>query len=265
MRLLKRILLVVVLLVVAGLAAGFVFLDPIAAKAIEKGATYATGVSTTVGSVDASPFAGRFGLKELTIANPEGFRPENFLHLGSMEASWQNGTILSQVIEMDSFVVDGADVNLEKTGSGTNYGKILDNLGKLSGGKKDEPEPEPTAGQKSLRIKKIEIKNVHAGLHLSGVPLVPGNLEVNVPSIVINDFRSDGSTTEIVAKLTRVLLQSILESVLSAGKDIFPADIVKDLGAGLQGLGGALGSGVKDAVQGVEGVLKGAGDLFKKK
>jgi hypothetical protein len=90
-------------------------------------------------------------------------------------------------------------------------------------------------------------------------------MDVKVPSIVIEDFRSDGSTTEIIGKLTRKVLQSILESVLKAGKDIFPSDIVKDLGSGLKGVGDALGTGTKDAAQGLQDVFKGAGDLFMKK
>ncbi|HEV8111751.1 MAG TPA: hypothetical protein VGR31_03170 [Planctomycetota bacterium] len=260
MKFLLRALVVLLVLGVVGVAGAWLFLNPIVSSAIEKGSTYATGVDTKVGSVDASLLSGRFGLKELSLANPPGFRPEPFVHLASAQAAWQNGTILSKTIQMDEFVVDGVDVNLERTGSGTNYGTILDHLGKISGG--DKGKPTESAGGKTLLIKKIEIRNVRAGLHLSGVPLASGSLEVKVPSIVINDFRSDGSTTEIVSKLTRVLLQSILERVLAAGKDIFPADIVKDLGNGLKGVGSTLEDSAKSAL---DETLKGVGDIFKKK
>jgi len=261
MKFLLRALVVLLVLGALGVAGVWIFLNPIVSSAIEKGSTYATGVDTKVGSVDASLRAGRFGLKELSLANPPGFRPEPFLHLASAQAAWQNGTILSKTIEMDELVVDGVDVNLERTGSGTNYGTILDHLGKISGGG-DKEKPKESAGGKTLLIKKIEIRNVRAGLHLSGVPLASGSLEVKVPSIVINDFRSDGSTTEIVSKLTRVLLKSILESVQSAGKDIFPADIVKDLGNGLKGVTSTLEGSAKSAL---DETLKGVGDIFKKK
>ena len=182
------------------------------------------------------------------------------MSLGSARASWQNGSLLSDVIEMDQLVVENVNVNLERAGGKTNYGTILDNLGKLSGGEAEKKEEPPAEGGKSLRIKKIEIKNVHAELHLLGQ-----TLPVTVPSIVIEDFRSDGETKELVAKLTRVLIRSILDAVLKAGKGIFPDDILKDLGSGLKGIGDVLGSGAKDAVQGVQDALKGAGGLFKKK
>lgn len=266
MKLLKRLLLVGLVLLVLGIGTMWIFFSPLVSSAIEKGATYATGVETKLASVSASPVAGKFGLQGLTMANPPGFRDEPFVTLGSAHAAWQNGTLMSSTIQMDEFVVENVAVNLERTGDGTNYGKILEHLGKVTGGGEKEPvKKEPASGGKTLLIKKIEIRNVHAGLHLSGVPIASGSMSVDVPSIVIENFRSDGSSTEIVAKLTRELIHAILQSVLSAGKGIFPDDIVKDLGSGLKGLGGALGTGAKNTVEGVQDVFKGAGDLFKKK
>jgi hypothetical protein len=266
MKLLKRLLVVGLVLLLVGVAAGWLFFSPLVGTAIEKGSKYATGVDTDVDKVSASLFAGNFGIDGLTLANPPGFRPEAFVHLGSARATWKNGTLLSETIEMDEFVVENVDVNLERTDGKTNYGAILDHLGKVTGGGEEpEKKKEPSKGGMTLLIKKIVVKNVHAGLHLTGVPLASGSMSVVVPSIVIEDFRSDGDTTEIVAKVTRVLIQEILASVLKAGKDIFPSDILKDLGSGLSGLGGALGSGAEGAVKGVQDVLKGAGDLFKKK
>ena len=264
MKLLRRALLVLVVLVLLFLAAGWIFLDPLVARGIEKGSTYATGVETKVAKVDASFLSGKFGIDGLSLANPPGFRPEPFLSLGTARAAWQNGTILSDRIEMDELVLDRVEVNLERTGSGTNYGAILDNLEKLSKGEKKKEEP-PSKGGKQLTIKKIEIKNVRAGLHLSGVPIGAGSMEVVIPSIVLEDFKSDGDTKEIVGKLTRTLLQSILENVLRMGKDIFPADMLKDLGSNLQGLQGTLESDAKEALKGLEGALKGAGGIFDKK
>ena len=92
MKLLKRLVLLALGVVVLGFAAAWIFLDPLVAKAIEKGATYAAGVETKVGSVDASPLSGRFGIQELSLANPAGFRPEPFVHVGSVRAAWVGGT-----------------------------------------------------------------------------------------------------------------------------------------------------------------------------
>lgn len=261
----KRGLIVVLVLLVVGVAGLFLFLDRFVASAIEQGSTYAAGVDTKVGEVDASPMSGKFGMKEMTIANPPGFSSQPFFHLGAAHAAWQNGSILSKTIEIDEFVVQDVDVSLESSGTATNYGKILDNLGKLSSGEKG-PQPKAPAEKsgRSLLIKKLEIRNVHASVHLAGLPLTKGAVggDVKIPSVVVENFRSDGSTTEIVAKLTRTMLQSVLQGVLAAGKDGLPADIAKGLGQSLHGLEGSLQSGDKSAV---EGAIKDLGGLFKKK
>lgn len=261
MKLLLRVLLVAVVLLLLAAGAAFLLIDSIAKTAIERGATYATGVETKVASVDASIFSGQFALEGLSLANPPGFRDEPFVRLGSLRADWQNGSLLSETLEMDTLVVDGVDLNLERGGSGTNYGKILESLEKLSKGEK-EPEPAPSEKKRVLAIKRIEIKNVNAGLHLTSGPL-PGSMSVSVPSIVIDDFRSDGSTKEIVAKLTRVLLKSILDSVLKAGGGIFPADLLKDLGQQLGSLEFDLEGNAEDVLQDIQGAIKGAGDILK--
>ena len=62
MKILKRLLVLGLVVLVLGLAFVWVYFDPLVEKAIEKGATYATGVETQVASVSASPFAGTFGL-----------------------------------------------------------------------------------------------------------------------------------------------------------------------------------------------------------
>lgn len=264
MKILGRVLLVVLLLALLLVGAGWFFLDSLIEKGIEEGGTYATGVETKVDGVDASFFSGRFGLEGLSLANPPGFREEPFFQMKSAQAAWQNGTIFSDRIEMDELVLDGVDVSLERTGSGTNYGVILDHLEKLSPKKKGE-EKAPEAGGKQLTIRKIEIRNVHAGLHLSGVPLASGSAGLDIPSIVIEDFRSDGDMKEIVGQLTRALLKAILEQVLVLGGDLFPADMLKDLGRNLGDLEGTIDSGVKEALKGIEGALKDAGGLFDKK
>jgi len=259
MKILLRVLLVGLLLLLLAVGAGWFFLDSLVARGIEKGSTYATGVETKVDGVDASFLSGHFGIDGLSLANPPGFRPEPFFRLNTAHATWQNGTILSDRIEMDELVVDGVDMNLERTGAGTNYGTILDHLEKLSGGKTGEKAPKPEGG-KQLTIKRIEIKNVRAALHLSGVPLGSGSAEVKIPSIVLQDFKSDGDTTKIVAQLTRELLQAILEQVSSLSPEL-----LKDLKKSLDALEGGIEKDAKDALKGLEGALKGAGGLFDKK
>lgn len=271
MKRLLRLSLLLALLLVLLLVAAFLFLDPLVKGGIEKGASYATGTEAKLGSVDASLFSGRFGLKELSIANPPGFRPEPFLQLSSAQATWDNGTILSDEISIGTFALDGVQLNLESADGKTNYGAILANLEKIAGPQSKPAETAPSK-PKRLAIKHVEIKNIKAGLHLSGTPIGSGSLKVEVPLVAIDDFHSDGSTAENVAKLTSALVQAILQGTLNAGQGILPADILKDLGGNLKGLTSTVQEqaqqilkGLDSNLKGAEEALKGAGDLFKGK
>jgi hypothetical protein len=271
--LLRGALILVVLLVVLG-AGVFLFFDRIVAASIEKGATYATGVETKVGGIDASPFAGSFSIDDLSVANPQGFRDEPFVNLASTRASWENGTILSDSIHVREFALDGVVVNLERTGGKTNYGTILDHVEKLSppSGEPPAKSEESSGSSRELKIDRLVIRNVKTALHLSGIAGAAGSFQVEVPEIVIEDFNSRGSTGEIVAKLTRAVIEALLSSSLQAGRNVFPDDLLKDLGGQLEGLEKVLGdqaegmlkdldSGIGDAKK----ALKDVGGLFKGK
>ena len=253
-------LLALVALVVTG---ALIFLNPIVKSGVQKGATYATGTETKLAAVDAGLFAGRFALTDLTIQNPPGFRDEPFVHIGNAQAKWENGTVLSDAIVIDTFAVDGVDLNLERAASGkTNYGAILDHLKALPGGEKAPKEPS-SGKAKTLSIQRIEIKNVKAGLHLEGVPVVSGSMNVTVPVVKINGFTTGGSTEEIVAKLTSTLVHAVLNSALEAGKNVFPADAVKDLETSLKNAAKDVESQAKEALKGLNGDPKSTNDAVK--
>jgi hypothetical protein len=264
----RGLLIVIVLLVLIG-AGVFLFFDRLVSTSIEKGATYATGVETKVGGVDASPFAGALAIDELSIANPPGFRPEPFVSLRSTRAAWENGTILSDSIHVREFVLDGVSVNLERTGGKTNYGAILDHVEKLAPEKTDS-KSEPSGEARNLKIDRLVIRDVKTALHLD-IAGVAKSFEVKVPEIVISDFDSSGSTGEIVAKLTRSVINALLKSSLQAGQGIFPEELLKDLGGQLQGLEKMLGEQAEGLLKDLEGLdgakkaLEEAGGLFKKK
>lgn len=273
-KLILRGALILVALLVVLVAGVFLFFDRIVATSIEKGATYATGVETKVGGIDASPFAGSLSIDDLSVANPPGFRDEPFVSLASTRASWENGTILSDSIHVREFALDGVVVNLERTGGKTNYGTILDHVEKLSppGSQAPTKSGESSGGSRELKIDRLVIRNVRTSLHLSGIAGAAGSYQVEVPEIVLKDFNSRGSTGEIVAKLTRAVIEALLSSSLKAGRNVFPDDLLKDLGGQLEGLEKVLGdqaegmlkdlgSGLGDAKK----TLKDVGGLFKDK
>jgi hypothetical protein len=263
MKIVAWIVLALVALGAVALTGALIFFNPIVKSGVQKGATYATGTETTLAAVDAGLFAGRFALTDLTIHNPPGFRDEPFVHIGAARAQWENGTVLSDDIVIDTFAVDGVDVNLERAASGkTNYGAILDHLQSIAGPATQPAEPSSGLAKK-LSIQHIEIKNVKAGLHLEGVPVVSGSMSVSVPLVKIDGFTSGGSKQEIVAKLTNALVQAVLKASLDAGKNVFPADMLKDLETDLKRATHDLEQQAKQALKGLDGNPKGTNDTIK--
>ncbi len=169
MKLFKRLLVVLLILgLVAVLGAGL-FLDSILRRAIEAGGTSATGVATTLESVDASFFSGAFGLKGLTLANPPGFQSAPFLAFQDAHARWQNGTILSDPLVVDEFVLDGLQLNLERNASGSNWDRILEQATRGSPGSSAPPagaDKGASGPGRSVTFTRIELKNVSASVRV---------------------------------------------------------------------------------------------------
>lgn len=268
MKFLLRILLGLVFLALLALGAAFLFLDPLVGSAIGRGASYATGVEARVDDVDVGLAKGAFDLKGLTIANPPGFTSPHFLSIGTARARWENGTILSDALELPELALDGFDVHLERNASGSNWSRILEHLDQVAGSKSGSAEPAPeTKGSRSLHVKKIELDHVKVSLHLADVPVGAGTHTVELPRIVIEDFRSDGSTLQLVSTLTRAIVGAVLDQSVKSGGGVLPKDVLKDLDHGLAGpkqsvgkeakklLDDQLDGGVKKALEGVEGLL----------
>lgn len=267
-KLVVRGLAVLVLLALLALGTVLIFIDPIVRATIEKGGTYATGVETTVESTDVGLTSPRFDLSGLSIANPPGFSPK-FLELAQAHASWDSGSLFSDKLEIRSIVVDGLVLHLERTDQGTNWSPILAQLEQLSG--KEKSAPAESGGKKrSIQIDKLEIRGARAELDVQGLPVVSGKTSVALPPIVLENFKSDGSAVEITAAVLRAVVGAVIEQSAKSGGGVFPKDVLSGLNKDVDAWRGKLdaelkGLGVESGVKAVDDLLKGAGDLFKKK
>ena len=70
-----------VIVLVAVVVIAFVSIDAIARAGIERGATFALGVPTTLGSANIGILSGEFTMSGLDVTNPEGFDGDYFLQL----------------------------------------------------------------------------------------------------------------------------------------------------------------------------------------
>jgi hypothetical protein len=247
------------LLVLLALAV-FFFLDSLVRSAVEKGGTHATGTPVDLATADLALFGGKLDLEGFTVANPPGFRDEPFVRMGTMHADWQSGTLFSDELVIDELAIDGIAINLERASGATNFGKILDHV-KSRGGKPDPDAPPDAGPKKTLIVKRIVITDIGATVHLDGVPLLGGSFAVKVPRIEIADFKSDGSTKEIIAKLSGAVIDAVLAATVDAGDAVLPKELVADLKRDLADVK----KQAKDALEEAKKDLEDVKDIFKKK
>ncbi len=255
MRILPRILIGLAVVVVGAVGLLWIFQGRVVKAAIQSGGTWATGVPTKVDDVSAGLLGGKLELSGLTVANPEGFAPQPFVAIGTARADWETRSLFSDEVHVKELVLDGLALHIERNAKGTNYGKILEHA-KSHG--KGEKAPDAGGSKRVLVVDRIVLTNITAELLLADLPVATGPLKVTVPRIELNNFRSDGSTSEVVGQLLSVVVESALSVALEAGQGIFPQDLVKDLEKQLessaQELKDVLEGSLNEAGKGLEGL-----------
>jgi hypothetical protein len=241
----KRILIGLIVLLVVVVAAVAFSVDRILSEGIERGGSYALGVQTRVGFVRLSLLDGSFRLRGLRVENPPGFDEANFLRLGSAAMDVDLGTLRQDVVVVPLFRLDGIEVALEREGSKTNYGAILQNLARFESGEAPAEE-EPSGPQKRFIVKQLVIADVNALLEWSEVASDQTGLKVSIPEILLRDIGADNAQGVAMAELTDIVVKAILGAVAKHGSNL-PGAVLGQLNSGLGGLSSVSSEVVFDA------------------
>lgn len=246
-----------VVLVLGGVLVGFIMIDGLARRGVERGGTYALGVPTELGSADVGVFGGTVSLSKLRIANPEGFKGDAFLTLGDGGLSVSMGTLRQDVVEVPSLTLTGIDLHLERAGERANYQVILDNLKRFESG--DAPPPEEGEGGKRFIIRKVEIRDVAAHIQLIPLGGEMSTIEVVVPEVVLTDVGADKPLK--LGELMNVVTQALLSTIAANANGALPEDLARELTSRLGQLDALSAQGIDIAADFGEGLEKVAGDL----
>jgi hypothetical protein len=240
MKLLLKLVLVVVVLLVAAVVTVFVYLDSIAKSAVEKGATYALGVETTLDSADVGVMSGDFTMKGLNVANPEGFDRDHFLRLGEGYVDVSLGSLRQETVQLPTLTLTTVNMSLEKKGGESNYKVILDNLKRLESG---EAEGDKEPGKKFV-IEEVVISDITVEVDVFGIGGALDRARVPIDEIRLTNVGSDGADT---SEVTNVVIKAIMAAVLANAADL-PADLVNDLGGTLGGLTSLADMGIEGSI-----------------
>jgi hypothetical protein len=225
----KKVMLVVVVgvpvLVALGLVALFLSLNSIIRAGVEKVGPQITGTEVRLEEVDISPFSGRGTLKGIFVGNPAGFKSPSIFELGEVTVDIEPGSVFSDTVVIKEIVVIAPKITFEGNLSGSNVGKLLENIESFAGGGGETgPASEPTEAPKSEKGgKKIIIDRfvfIDGEVALTANILIEAKASLALPELELTGIgRKSGGVTaqEAAQQVFPALYKAIIEAVSSSG------------------------------------------------
>ena len=232
---------VAVVLLVAGMAALFYFLNDIVKSGVETAGPQLTKGELRLAKANLSPFSGLAQITGLFVGNPQGWKSESAVKVGDVKVRLNVGSALSDTVIIDSIHIQAPEITYETALTGSNLGKILENIESVAGGGTKTSDTASSSPAKKFRVKDIHIQG--ARVHLAAL-----GREITVPlaDIRLQNIGTDGSGVT-AAELTRDILKPLLASVTKAAAEAATGvtQNIKDLGSLTNQLDRATG-GLKD-------------------
>ncbi|PHS25263.1 MAG: AsmA family protein [Methylophaga sp.] len=213
MRTLIKIVIFLIILIAAGLIALPFFIDPNDYKQqISDQVEKATGRTLTLdGDIELSVFPWlALELGPLSVSNAKGFTAEHFVQVDATEIRIKLMPLLKKQLVMDTIVLDGLALNLEKNKAGkTNW----DDLAGDNKASEDKPadSANSTAALSSLHIDGVKITNANIvwqdastsqHYNLNNFNLVTGSLTPGESSTIDMDFDLNSVNPQVKAQIS---------------------------------------------------------------
>lgn len=209
----KKILMVLVVLVVAGVAAYFMLNNPLGRLvklAVEKFGPEMTQAEVRVSSVNIAATDGKGQINGLFLGNPKGFKTDYALKAGVVGIELEPASIAKDVVVIHKVLIDAPSIIYEKGEHGTNFDAIQHNVEQYlgaGGGKEQKSE----GGGKKLIIDSFIIRNAKVNYN--------GTFDLSLPDIELHGIgrKSGGATSAqvvkaIVAELNAKLMLALAKS-----------------------------------------------------
>jgi hypothetical protein len=264
----KRILLllgVVCVVVVGGAWYLLSNLGGLVKTTIETAGTSAMGSAVTVGEVDIDFGSGSALVRDLRVANPEGFSAEPMLQFTELTIVLDTANISRREIGIRAIATREPRVVYEVNPDGTrNLDVVAARLkGNTSGGT-SAAMPHQPAGTEDLvlSIASVDVTGIQAAIN---APRLPTTVLVPLGDIHLQDLRGtpNALAQQLMTPVVDQLAHNASDALLAATTDRLKQD-TQSLGAqlrdraaqGLHSAGEAISSGVKSAREGISDFFK---------
>ncbi len=257
-------------------------LDRIVRAAVNAAGPAALGVPVSLQDTDISLVRGRATLTGLHVGNPEGYKTDGLLDLGSVSVKLDRSSLLSDVVVIKEIAVAGLVVTYEKGLLNSNLGALIDQLSAGEKGTDEEKaaeksEAEDSAGKKVV-IDKLTMTGSKMNFSVTGAAALTGGgaVPLPLPPITLTGLgrEKDGVTfVEAIQHVLKAIAGATGTAIVGAGHLIGDAGKAVGTGAlavgeGAVDAGKAVVSGTVDAgkavVDGAAGALQAVNPFSKK-
>ena len=220
------------------------------------------GVPVTVDRIDLKPFSGALAIRNLTVANPEGYSSPYAFKLGKFDVVLVPSSLFGKKMIIDKLAVEGMELNYETNLLRSNLSDIQNNISRLSKdsssssvpAEQQEKTEEQAVESKPLQINRLDLSDIKIYTILKGredtrvVPLM-------APPVHLQDLGTEpeGITpVEVMSKVMTTLLTNVAKALADG-----TMDVGKLLGDEASSAGNKMGEGLENTGKAVDGFLKG--------
>lgn len=257
--LLKVGVIAILLIVVAGAVLG-VYLDSLIKSGVEAVGPKITGTAVKLVTVALSPFSGKVQLKGLVVDNPQGFKTARAFQLAEAKVHVDLKSALSDRLIIEEILIDGPEITYEAGPSGTNIGRIQQNVAAFGKSAGTKEAPEAQTQKKDPTQKKVQINHfiVRSGTVTLSASMLKGKpVTLPLPDIHLRDIGKDSGGVTVqkaAAEMVSAINKAAVQTVASSGKFLEKGvEAAEEAAKSIGSEGGKSGSKTFEGVKGLLG------------
>ena len=227
------------ILITVGIVIGALIVvgDLIVKHAVEQAGSFVVGTRVKLGHFHSS-LLGKVHIRELTVANPEGYNHPFAFELGEVKVDLNVMSLFTDKIEVRHIYVSGVNVDYELKLGRSNLGEIQKNLERFApkdkespDSKNESPDKDDEKAQKQAVIRLLQTTN--CSLSFSNATLGT-TLKMPLPGLNLENLGDGKPIGETVNDLFGLIMTSITKAVSGVGGAIGDAaasagNAIKDL------------------------------------
>lgn len=204
---LRKLLMTLAVFVLITGAVAYLYLETAVRSRIETAASSALGTQVSVSGVILSPFSGEGSIRELKVANLEGFSTPYAIELSSLDFEVDLDTIFSDVIQIHSIVVHEARISYETRLITDNIRTLMDNIPT----RETDSVPADSPARKRVVIRDFQMIDPRINVFA-----LVGSAPIALPDIQIENI-GETNAPATIPEASREILGALYRSLLFAG------------------------------------------------